>query len=467
MSVSRKLNLSLGLEDDAPNVQVNIDTDEGGMPLDNITEDGEPTPEADEVELNEAADEIDGDSEAIDELQDASEALESIYLSMESAQRDGGLTREAAVFAGHAVQAAMRKFNVSSEEVGISLESFSDNKARATTVSMEGIREALKAIWDKIVSVFQAMMKKIADFWNKYVAAAPRIKRRAEGLRKKARNVTGTQKEKTIATGLFRQLNVAGEVPKAANMPGYIKSVRGIFVKNKSTDELDTFAKSIFNKGELTSGNWGASVNILKSAVQAVQSTYNVKTKRAVTIAGDNVTVSTSGSLPGNAIIVADLIKDYNAETRNNNQDSAQGFANAARSVKWGVYADKHDLKAKDNDKDKKFETLSASSVEAICEEIIQSMELIIQQKTQSARKENTLKLIKKAGDEFVNDASSDNEDGNKSKQEGDAAKIMSAVIDFGKTMEAGDTQVLRYNFNLAKASLAWCARSLSQYKSN
>lgn len=51
MSVSRKLNLSLGLEDDAPNVQVNIDTDEGGMPLDNITEDGEPTPEADEVEL--------------------------------------------------------------------------------------------------------------------------------------------------------------------------------------------------------------------------------------------------------------------------------------------------------------------------------------------------------------------------------------------------------------------------------
>ena len=192
MSVSRKLNLSLGLEDDAPNVQVNIDTDEGGMPLDNITEDGEPTPEADEVELNEAADDVESDSEAIDELQDASEALESIYLSMESAQRDGGLTREAAVFAGHAVQAAMRKFNVSSEEVGISLESFSDNKARATTVSMEGIREALKAIWDKIVSVFQAMMKKIADFWNKYVAAAPHLKRRAEGLRKKARNVNGT-----------------------------------------------------------------------------------------------------------------------------------------------------------------------------------------------------------------------------------------------------------------------------------
>lgn len=464
MSVSRKLNLSLGLEDDAPNVQVNIDTDEGGMPLDNITEDGEPTPEADEVELNEAADEVEGDSEAIDDLQDASEALESIYLSMESAQRDGGLTREAAVFAGHAVQAAMRKFNVSSEEVGISLESFSNNKARATTVSMEGIREALRAIWDKIVSVFQAMMKKIADFWNKYVAAAPRIKRRAEGLRKKARNVTGTQKEKTIATGLFRQLNVAGEVPKAASMPGYIKSVRGVFTKNASTDDLDAFAKNVFSKQNLASREWVGSVNELRKVVTTVQSTYGITTSRSVTIAGDNVSLKTSGSLPGNALLVCDRVKGYNDA---NSGDGPTAFAAEIRSVKWGVYADKHDLKAKDTDKDKKFETLSASSVEAICDEVIESMELIIQQKTQSARKENQVKLIKKAGDDFVNDAASDNEDGTKSQQEGDAAKVMSAVIDFAKTMEAGDTQVLRYNFNLAKASLAWCARSLSQYKSN
>ena len=464
MSVSRKLNLSLGLEDDAPNVQVNIDTDEGGMPLDNITEDGEPTPEADEVELNEAADEVEGDSEAIDDLQDASEALESIYLSMESAQRDGGLTREAAIFAGHAVQAAMRKFNVSSEEVGISLESFRDNKARATTVSMEGIREALKAIWDKIVSVFQAMMKKIADFWNKYVAAAPHIKRRAEGLRKKARNVTGTQKEKTIATGLFRQLNVAGEVPKAGNMTGYIKSVRGVFSKNASTDDLDAFAKKVFSKENLASREWSSSANELRKAVTAVQSTYGITTSRTVTIAGDNVTLKTSGSLPGNALLVCDRVKGYNDA---NSGDGPTAFAAEIRSVKWGVYADKHDLKAKDTDKDKKFETLSASSVEAICDEVIQSMELIIQQKTQSSRKENAVKLIKKAGDDFVNDAASDNEDGTKSQQESDAAKVMSAVIDFAKTMEAGDTQVLRYNFNLAKASLAWCARSLSQYKSN
>ena len=464
MSVSRKLNLSLGLEDDAPNVQVNIDTDEGGMPLDNITEDGEPTPEADEVELNEAADEVEGDSEAIDDLQDASEALESIYLSMESAQRDGGLTREAAVFAGHAVQAAMRKFNVSSEEVGISLESFSDNKARATTVSMEGIREALKAIWDKIVSVFQAMMKKIADFWNKYLAAAPRIKRRAEGLRKKARNVTGTQKEKTIATGLFRQLNVAGEVPKAANMPGYIKSVRGVFSKNASTDDLDAFAKKVFSKENLASRNWAPSVNELRKVVTTVQSTYGITTSRTVTIAGDNVTLKTGGSLPGNALLVCDRVKGYNDA---NSGDGPTAFAAEIRSVKWGVYADKHDLKTKDTDKDKKFETLSASTVEAICDEVIQSMELVIQQKTQASRKENQVKLIKKAGDDFVNDAASDNEDGTKSQQESDAAKVMSAVIDFAKTMEAGDTQVLRYNFNLAKASLAWCARSLSQYKSN
>ncbi len=464
MSVSRKLNLSLGLEDDAPNVQVNIDTDEGGMPLDNITEDGEPTPEADEVELNEAADEVEGDSEAIDDLQDASEALESIYLSMESAQRDGGLTREAAVFAGHAVQAAMRKFNVSSEEVGISLESFRDNKSRATTVSMEGIREALKAIWDKIVSVFQAMMKKIADFWNKYVAAAPHIKRRAEGLRKKARNVTGTQKEKTIATGLFRQLNVAGEVPKASNMTGYIKSVRGVFSKNASTDDLDAFAKKVFSKENLASRNWASSVNELRKAVTTVQSTYGITTSRTVTIAGDNVTLKTSGSLPGNSLLVCDRVKGYNDA---GSGDGPTAFAAEIRSVKWGVYADKHDLKTKDTDKDKKFETLSASTVEAICDEVIQSMELIIQQKTQSARKENEVKAIKKAGDDFVNDAASDNEDGTKSQQESDAAKVMSAVIDFSKTMEAGDTQVLRYNFNLAKASLAWCARSLSQYKSN
>lgn len=450
MSVSRKLDLALGLEDDAPNVQVNIDTDEAGAPLDDYTPEGEPTPEADETELNVDAEDISDDGESFDDLQDASAALESIYLSMESAQRDGGLTREAAVFAGHAVNGALARFNITHEEVGISLESFGENKARATTVSMEGIKEVLASIWKKIVSIFQTMMKKIADFWTKHVGAAARLKKRAEALQAKARILNGKPKDAKIKAGLFRQLNVNGriEADLGNKLPAYIDSVSGVFDKNATETEINKFAESLFSSA--VAADPVADINSkLQSAAAEVAKAFGATNKSKVTINGNEVTVSTSAGLPGNKIIVCDVIAG----------------ADPAKDVSefvFGIRDQKANLKAPDKVNEIEFKALNIAECEKICDAVSKAMSGVIRQKTQPTKKLNTVKVVQKKGEEFVAKVTKDNAED--SAKQAAATKVMNSVIKFAKTSEEGEAQVLKYNYELCKASLAYVARSLSNY---
>ena len=143
-----KLFQALGMEDDAPNVQVNIDTDEGGMPLDDVTAEGEPTPEADAAEMEADAAEIEADDEQIEELEEAQETLESYLIARESAKKNGGLTDDAAQIMAIGLESIMGKYGYDAQEVGMaSLESWGDNRSNKTTVSMEGIRDTLRTIW--------------------------------------------------------------------------------------------------------------------------------------------------------------------------------------------------------------------------------------------------------------------------------------------------------------------------------
>lgn len=455
---------SLGLEDDAPNVQVNIDTDETGMPIDNVTEEGENTPEADEVEIIEDTVEIEADNEVIEEMTEAADSLESIFIAMESAQSNGGMTPEAARFASIAVANIVGKYGVSSEDMGISLESFNDNRAHATTVSMEGVGQALKDLWEAIVAKFHAMVKKIVDFYHKMIAAAPRIKRRAEALRKKARAVKGSPKEKTMKTSLFGALNIAGSVPTAADLKTALKELHMDVSTNKKKAEIVDKAQQIFapfNGAGEDGGADGVATNIATAmgfgGIAGSGSSFALKANSVTAkVGGSNagVAVGITRNLPGNKMAFLGTITGTDRGSK----------IEALRDVRVGIYTDNDSYKAdKTAEREKEWPILGTGDIETLCDLVIKNMEDIIADKTQADKKLNAVKLTKKEGEKLINKIDGDN----KAKAQANATKVLNIVTDVMRQADQGRAQFTSYQYRASKSVLAYCARSLSQYKSN
>lgn len=443
MSISHKLNLALSMEDDAPNVQVNIDTDEGGMPLDDVvaTDDGEfePTPEADAAEITERVEEIEEDNTDIEDMEVASESLIATYEAMALAQRNGGLTREAATFAAISVESVMSKYDIGHEDVGISLESFDDNKARATTVSMEGIGQALKDLWEAIVKKFKEMVKKIVDFYQKTIAAAPRIKRRAEGVRKKADKTTGSPKENQVKVGLFPQLNIQGHVPKAGELIAGISAGRVTFSKNVSKVDLKKELEKMFKANFNDQNAW-----------DHIQEVFNgIKTTKV-------------DKLPGNNAFYAEF--STIAASGNASNDSQQA-ATAAQNFKYGIFEDKAGVKNSKENREKEFPVLKKDEVIKICDEIILTMNDIISFKTQANRAFDEGAYIEKEGNKLIDKIANQGSGDNKGKEEATARRYLTAVASVARKLQSGEASVVRHNYQASKAALAYCARSLALYK--
>ena len=448
MSISHKLNLALSMEDDAPNVQVNIDTDEGGMPLDDVvaTDDGdfEPTPEADAAEITERAEEIAEDNDDIEDMEVATESLIATYEAMARAQRNGGLTREAATFAAISVESVMGKYNVGYEDVGISLESFDDNKARATTVSMEGIGQALKDLWEAIVKKFKEMVKKIVDFYQKTIAAAPRIKRRAQGIRKKAENTTGSAEESTVKTGLFGQLNIQGRVPSASDIVQGIVKSRGSFEKNVSKSSLKTKLKNLFNVDNFDGNTvW----NEIEKELGNINNGIPVKIDK----------------LPGNNAIYVEA----KASTNVKDGDGSKIAMEMITGFKFGIFEDKAGVKNDKDNREKEFPVLKKDEVITICDNIIITMDEIVQFKTQAVAAFNNANFIEKEGNKLVDKIAKQGEGDSKGIKEGEARRYLNALASLTRKIETGEASIVRYNYTLSKAALSWCMRSLSQYKNS
>lgn len=450
MSISHKLNLALSMEDDAPNVQVNIDTDEGGMPLDDVvaTDDGafEPTPEADAAEITERAEEIAEDNDDIEDLEVASESLIATYEAMALAQRNGGLTREAATFAAISVESVMGRYNVSHTDLGIALESFSDNKARATTISMEGISDALRNLWDAIVRKFKEMVKKIVDFYQKTVAAAPRIKRRAQGIRKKADNTTGSAEDTTVKTGLFGQLNIKGRVPEASDVINGLKNARTDFVKHKKKSSLKDELKELFNIDSFD----GNKVNEkFRKVLDDMTRDYGTKKE----------------SLPGNNALYASVAGTAN-DSGSWDTDS-KNVASIVSNFKFGIFEDEAGVKNDKDNREKEFKVLKKEEVVAICDQVIQTMDEIINYKTQAVQGYDSAKVIEKEGGRLVDKIAKQGDGDSKGMHEGNARRYLTALGQLARKIESGNASIVRYNYQVSKASLAWCSRSLSKYRNN
>lgn len=143
------------------------------------------TVEQEIAETAEAFAESEQGSDDVVELGEISEGLESIIVSMEAAMQDGGLNPQAALFMQHAVHGYTRRLGLNASQITPSLESFggASGQAAATTISMEGIKETVKKIWQAIKNAVMKAIAAVKNFFAKLVGGAKKLKGRVEALK--------------------------------------------------------------------------------------------------------------------------------------------------------------------------------------------------------------------------------------------------------------------------------------------
>lgn len=453
MSIRNKLNRSLGLENiaDVP-VADNDAFDDVGTVVDAVMPDGTPTPEADVVELEIVYDEAFTSAEDLTELVEAAQGIESIREAMHDAHQNGGMTQESARYAAVALEAIGQTYTASATDMGmVSLENFNDNRANATSVSMEGVIDTLKSWWATIVEKFKDLMKKIMKYYQETWSGAARLKSRAEGLKAKSRKVEGSIDTKTIEDkGLFNSLNIAGNVPTASNVVDGLKRA-GVAAKTSITaDTLESRLDDVFKLGKK---DIASAVESRSFAVDLVPYTSSgsatgVKIHDAAPIPS----VNGIWGLPGNQAIIWGLTKKLSVGDVGSTVKQLQSF-------QFRVITENAAFKAPSTAK--KMDTLSLSDCENLCDIVIDNMANIIRNKTDGSKALKLADNVKKKGDEFIKDLDEEMDASKRTR----ATSLMTGVTHIAGEVQQGNAAVLRYNMRTSKAALSWVSRSMSNYK--
>lgn len=197
------------------------------------------TLEADIADANEAEAEVQTNSDAVAELDEVAEGLEAIALSLESAIAEGGLTPQAAQFANMAFESYATRLG---EEVStLSLESFggSTSRVKATTVTLESVREVLNKVWEAIKNIVMKVRDAIIGFFKSMFDGVTKLKERAEKVKAQAEGISGEAKGKVSLGGLAQKLAVGNAVSlKNDSVDKIIPIVEGAIAFDQSATGL-------------------------------------------------------------------------------------------------------------------------------------------------------------------------------------------------------------------------------------
>ena len=218
-NIARRLGAFYGLEEDG----------EGAGAVE-ATE----TPIAEEVsapvaDVAEAAAEVDQQEEVLADMTEAAGEVENVETAADAAiaeSADGTLSRESAAWVRIALENAIGKTGLV-PAIMPSLEAFGGTSGRrsATKVTMEGIGEFLKKIWNAIKTQIQKVWAYVKNWYLKVLDAAPRLKKKAEAISKRTENMTGSPEAKDFELGVLKQLHLSGKAPKEGEIVTKMKLV--------------------------------------------------------------------------------------------------------------------------------------------------------------------------------------------------------------------------------------------------
>ena len=239
-ALTKQLGISAGtvsVEEQEINIELNIESDEDGVPVD-TTE----APEAQILDAQEEETELDDTAEAQEELEEAHEALEALAISIEGYKATGGLTSQMAEEKYQQLDLITRKWG-SLRSSCPSVESFGlESSQLEQTISLENtVVEAIKKFWQTIVDTVNKWIASFREWIAKTFNVGSRLKKRAEKMKKSISDMktdpSSKQAEGGVAGGVFM---ASGKVADgAANLKGVLDIALG-----KAVDAYKTFASS-------------------------------------------------------------------------------------------------------------------------------------------------------------------------------------------------------------------------------
>ena len=501
----KQARIGLGMEDDTNNPEVN--TGAGGAGGSAPTGSTEPTPPVDETTaaadaavdgVEEAGESVIEDSEVIAELDDAQAAMEEIYDDMRISLQNGGMNPDMARMAKRYADRTLARVGMSNPIPSCEAFGGFGDRFVATSVSMEGVGDAIKNIWEKIKTWFNNMWKNIRTYWQKVWDASPKLKARAEALRKKADDLGGkTATEKTIDVGsdLVKKLhNDSGKLPSVQEMTGVMEKVSKLTqllfgdYYAQALKFAEHYGDKLAGVNEPTAANLeglglGAGDLVSPASVLKTKATGLLTDNEAAKSKfADATVVATSDSLFGGQVVAVATFatgvgteddpttggdgepKQGEPEQGEPKPASAGGSGTAAKFNSFGKNTVKLMtlLEKSPEVSEATMATMALGDVQKLCDEVIKLCDSISSYRKDWEMAEKAQAKIMRAGDNFSRAAGKSTEKG------GDDVSAATAAVKLTKTagewIAQPNQNFSRYAMESAKAVLMVCDKSLAQY---
>jgi hypothetical protein len=205
------------MENENENLEPEV-KEEAGAGADNL--------ESEIAEVNDAHEEGAESEAQIDEAEETAEALESFRVALEGIAGQGGLDRNGALMLNLALEHFDRRLGTDVEQPG--LESFGNlsSRERATQIAMEAVSDRIKQIWKAIVDAITKAIAWVKGYYNKVFGAAEKLEKRAKALADRAKNTSGTAKNKKIENErVAKALMIQGTMPNVVSEAKHLQSV--------------------------------------------------------------------------------------------------------------------------------------------------------------------------------------------------------------------------------------------------
>jgi hypothetical protein len=442
--------------------RVNVDVDEDGAQLD-----GETLPENDLMEASEESEVVDEADADVDELLDTSAALESFLVSASVARKQGGWTTQEAAAYGLGLDAVLGRIGAKASDAMPAVESFSSSRERQnSTAAVENrVTEILKTIWEAIKNSVNKVIVFVRRWYLKIVDGASRLKKRAEAIRKKAENTTGSKKESKIR-GPLAGLHINKAMPTAEMLKTKLGDVKGII-------ETTTKGKMASNYGDLLEG----AVTTLEKLADGEDATLDFsKLGSAAGIGGTAFKTADNlkGKFPGapdygNAFGTDELPGGKRAafvsfgNALNSGNSDAKAINTIARFVGKVLFVDSSD-KQVEIDSTKEVATLEPSQVAGLADGVIDLCDVVIDYKKDFENYERKTKETLSKVDKIANGSKKGDNDAESAKiaKARALANFTGAAI---RNQGTSITTIINYAMNLGRNVLVYGNSSLSQYK--
>ena len=333
-----------------------------------------------------------------------------------------------------------------------SAESFggATERASATTVSIEGIKDALVRIWDAIKSAIKGAWESLRKFMQKVFAAGPKLEKAAKSMQERAGKQQGSIDEKKVELGdtvLNLQVDGKVEVVKGAKaLELFVDAYTGKLAKQVPTN-VENQVKEV---EKLSSDS--ISYTAAKALQAVVLGTVNMGIDQPLTLK----TKINGFEAKSSVVMMGD--KAYTAGDVADNV-APENLLTATRACKIQYVTIEKDGKKRKAMKGGTVPTLSIGEIDNVCESVIEIARSITKYQKHFIADEKVTTQATKDLEEVAKDVA---------ELEGDAkviGKLAVAIAKNSSTSLQATSKMCVASITSCHSLLTYCGKSLSNYK--